>query len=145
MNFLSLNCLICKLGVIRPSQKSQSIAYFILKNGLRLWGKLSLALHSLVFPGGTSGKEPACQCRRYKRLRFNPWVRKIQWGRKWQPTPIFLPGESHGQRSLVGRVTKSRTRLKPLSVHKRASFILLFIHPFTQGLPSGLHNVPDYV
>ena len=36
------------------------------------------------------------------RPRFNPWVRKIPWRREWQPTPIFLPGESHGQRSLVG-------------------------------------------
>ena len=33
---------------------------------------------------------------------FNPWVGKIPWGRKWQPIPVFLPGESHGQRSLVG-------------------------------------------
>ena len=33
---------------------------------------------------------------------FDPWVGKIPWGRKWQPTPVFLPGESHGQRSLVG-------------------------------------------
>ena len=49
-----------------------------------------------------SGKEPACQCRRRKRHRFNPWVRKIHWRRAWQPTPVFFPGESHGQRSLVG-------------------------------------------
>ena len=54
------------------------------------------------FPGGASGKEPTCQCRRCKRLGFNPWVRKIPWRRKWQPTPVFLPGESHGQRSPVG-------------------------------------------
>ena len=33
---------------------------------------------------------------------FNPWVRKIPWRRKWQPTPVFSPGESHGQRNLVG-------------------------------------------
>ena len=33
---------------------------------------------------------------------FNPWVRKIPWRKEWQPTPVFLPGESHGQRSLVG-------------------------------------------
>ena len=33
---------------------------------------------------------------------FDPWVRKIPWSRKWHPTPVFLPGESHGQRSLVG-------------------------------------------
>ena len=54
------------------------------------------------FPGGASDKEPSCQCRRHKRLRFNPWVWKILWRRAWQPTPVFLPGESHGQRSLVG-------------------------------------------
>ena len=34
--------------------------------------------------------------------RFNPWVLKILWRREWKPTPVFLPGESHGQRSLVG-------------------------------------------
>ena len=39
-------------------------------------------------------KKSACQCRR---CGFNPWVRKI-WRRKWQPTPVFLPGKSHGQR-----------------------------------------------
>ena len=53
------------------------------------------------FPGGTNGKEPACQCRRLKRCRFHPWIRKIPWRRAWQPTPVFLPGKSYGQRSLV--------------------------------------------
>ena len=48
---------------------------------------------------GSSGKESACQCRRYG---FDPWVRKIPWRREWQPTPIFLPGRSHGQRNLEG-------------------------------------------
>ena len=33
---------------------------------------------------------------------FDPWVRKIPWRREWQPTPVFLPGEFHGQRSLMG-------------------------------------------
>ena len=47
-----------------------------------------------------SGKECACQCRRHKKLGFNPWVRKIPWRRK--PTPVFLPEKSHRQRSLVG-------------------------------------------
>ena len=54
------------------------------------------------FPGGTSGKEPTCQCRRLKRPGFDPWVGKIPWRRAWQLTPIFMPGESHGQRSLRG-------------------------------------------
>ena len=58
-------------------------------------------LPMLGFPGTTSGIEPACQCRRRKRHGFDPWVRKIPWRREW-PTPVFLPGEFSGQRSLVG-------------------------------------------
>jgi len=50
-------------------------------------------------PRWLSGKESACQCRR---CCFDPWVGKIPWRRKWQPTPVFLLGESHRQRSLVG-------------------------------------------
>ena len=46
----------------------------------------------LGFPDGAHGKESTCQC---KRLRFDPWGRKISWRRKWQPTPVFLPGEFH--------------------------------------------------
>ena len=56
--------------------------------------------HLWCFPGGTSGKEPTYQCRRHKRCGFDPWVPKIPWSRKLQPTPVFLPGESHGLRSL---------------------------------------------
>ena len=56
----------------------------------------------LGFSGGASGKEPTSQCRRHKRQGFDPWVGKIPWRRKWQPTPVFLPGESHGQRSMSG-------------------------------------------
>ena len=46
--------------------------------------------------------EPACQCRRRKRHRFDPQVRKFPQSRWWQPTPAFLPGEVYGQRSLAG-------------------------------------------
>ena len=48
-----------------------------------------------------SGKESTCQCVRCRRHRFDSWIRKIPWRRKCQPTPVFLPGESHGQKSLV--------------------------------------------
>ena len=44
-------------------------------------------------------KESTCQCRR---LGLDPWVREIPWRRKWLPTPVFLPGKSHGERNLVG-------------------------------------------
>ena len=53
-------------------------------------------------PGSTSGKETTYQSRRHKRCGFDPWVGKIPCKIEWQPTPVFLPGESHGQRSLVG-------------------------------------------
>ena len=50
-------------------------------------------------PWCLSGKESACQSRR---CRFDPWVEKSPWRRKWQPTPVFLPGKPHGQRNLAG-------------------------------------------
>ena len=46
------------------------------------------------FPGGASGKGPACQCGRHKGCRFDPCIRKIPWRRAWQLTPVFLPEES---------------------------------------------------
>ena len=54
------------------------------------------------FPDGAHGKESTCQCRRCKRHGFDPWVGKIPWSKKWQPTPVFLPGKFHWQRSLAG-------------------------------------------
>ena len=51
--------------------------------------------------GGSSGEEPSCQCRRRQRCGFHPWVGKIPWRRAWQPPPVFLPGEPHGQRIQV--------------------------------------------
>ena len=67
-------------------------------------------------PRRLSGKESSCQCRRHKRCRFNLWVGKIPWSRKWQRTPIFLPGKFYRPRSLAAKVTKSQTRL---SMHTR--------------------------
>ena len=62
-------------------------------------------------PGWHSGKESTCQCRRCRRGKFDPWIRKTPWSRKWQPTPVFLPGESHGQRSPTGDSPTSWTWL----------------------------------
>ena len=76
------------LLVIYPLFFSQNI--FILHSGFKGLSKW------------LSGKESACQCRRCRRLGFNPCVRKISWSSKWQPTPVFLPGTFQGQGSLVG-------------------------------------------
>jgi len=51
-------------------------------------------------------------CLQRRRLVFSPWIRKMPWRRKWQPTPVFFPGEFHWlQSAMVHGVTKSRTRL----------------------------------
>ena len=82
------------------------------------------------FPGGASGKESACQCKRHKRHEFDPWVGTIPWRRAWQPTPVFLPGKSYGQRSLAGyspqdheeldRTEHTQSRMSPLFLSKCA-------------------------
>ena len=54
------------------------------------------------FPGGSDGKSVYNVCLQCGRPGFDPWVGKIHWRRKWQSTPVLLPGKSHGQRSLVG-------------------------------------------
>ena len=64
------------------------------------------------FPGGPSSKESACQCRRHTRHRFDRWVSKILWSRKWQRAPVFLPGKFHGQRSLSGYSPQGRIRVR---------------------------------
>ena len=90
---------------------------------VQIWGSTHfcpLIGDLLGFPDGASGKELACQCRRNKRRGFDPWVEKISWRRKWKPTPVFLFGESHGQRSLASYspgVAKNQTRLKQLSTY----------------------------
>ena len=55
-----------------------------------------------AFPGSTECERICLPASRHKRLRFDPWVGKITWRREWHATPVFLPGKSHGQRSLEG-------------------------------------------
>ena len=80
----------------------------------------------LGFPGGASGKESTCQ--RW-RCRFDPWVEKIPWRRKWQCTPVFLLGESHEQRSLAGYSPwgpKELDTTELLSTHTICTYICVF-------------------
>ena len=81
--------------------------------GCRLWGRTESDtteatqqqqywIEPTHLPFKLGVKEPACQCRRHKKFEFNPWVGKMPWRRKWQPTPVFLPGKFCGQRSLAG-------------------------------------------
>ena len=77
-------------------------------------------LQPLGYPGGTSGKESTCPCRRCKRHGLDPWDGKIPLRREWQPTPVFSPVKSHGQRSLAGCSSwghKEWERTELLSTH----------------------------
>ena len=100
--------------------------------------------------GGANGKEPAYQCRRH---RFNPWAGKIPWRRKWPPTPVSLPGKSHGQRGLMGYSPCGHKRVKynwPTEQHKHElvmippikNWTLRLILPFPSSV---LINIPPTV
>ena len=91
------------------------------------------------FPDGTSGKEPACQWRKRKRHGFKSLGREDPRRRKWQPTPIVLPGESHGQRSLVGYSPQSCKESDTTEVTEHEH---CFVTPGSQDL-NGPNSSPD--
>ena len=83
-------------------------------------------LSMTVFWGGgasqvrLSGRESSCQCWRH---RFNPWTGKIPWRRRWQPTPVFLPGKPHGQRGLAGCSPRGwRSQTGPSAAQRHGRF-----------------------
>ena len=87
----------------RPWKDSSTHYHFIflLKLVIPFSYKCNL-IDAMGLPRWLSGKKSTCQCRRHKICGFNPWASKIPWRRVWQPTPVFLSGEFHGQRSLAG-------------------------------------------
>ena len=85
----------CLAWAMRAGEGSRSRGWRRTALKLFCFGSLSL----WGFPGGSDGKDSACNVRR---PGFDPWVGKITWRRKWQPTPVLLPGEFYGQRSLAG-------------------------------------------
>ena len=92
---------------------------------------------TMGLPRWLSGQESACQ---WRRLGLDPWVGKIPWGRKWQPIPVLLPGESHGKRSLVG-YSPRRRRVKTterLSTHAQVVQTSLLPFPKYSHLPDQL-------
>ena len=106
------------VGKIPWWSELQPTAVFLLREfhrqrslvGSSLWGRKESYMtkwltHTHIcqqhFPTGSAGKEPSCQHRWCKKRKFNPWVGKIPWRKKWQPTPIFLPWRFHEERSLA--------------------------------------------
>ena len=96
-----------------------------------------------LLPGWLSGQEPACQGRRRKRCGSNPWVEKILWRRKWQPSPVLLPGEPHRQRSLAGSMPRGpkESDTTEHSTHTSTPHRTQF--SWEQALQNGLTQAPQ--
>ena len=99
-HLLNLTSSSCSLLVYDHEAMAESIVFLSGTDGTMAYLIFFFCLF-VCCPGGTSGKGSACQCRVRKRQGFNPWVRKMPWRRKRQPTAVFLPGKFHGQRSLI--------------------------------------------
>ena len=69
--------------------------------------------------------------------KFNPWVRKIPWRRKWQPTPVFSPGKYHGQRSLAGCTSRGRTVVHDWTTDTD-------VHVWNSGITQKMHHLNEY-
>ena len=74
---------------------------FVLHLFFSFWSERRIVAKKIGLPRWLSGKESTCRCRRHSRHGFDAWLGKIPWSRKWQLIPIFLPGKSHGQRTLA--------------------------------------------
>ena len=117
-----LMCVSCTNMVDRASWKSFKEAAKIIMRVMWPWmaqADWSRTHFVKGFLGGSDGKELSCQCRR---CRFYPWLQNIPWRRAWKPTPVFLPGEPHRQRSLVdsspwGHKESDTTGWLTLSLH----------------------------
>ena len=110
----------------RTEQKYGNSGYLSRISKWHIGGNIHIAWG---FPSDTSGKDPTCQCRSGK---FEHWVGKIPWNRKWQPIPVVLHGKFHGQRSQAGcavhGVTKSQTQLSnwALAPANRMTYYILW-------------------
>ena len=116
-------------GLASPPHKAHSVIHrsptqFGLINSVQ-----SMSVTPLQdFLGVTSGKVPACQCRGCTRYGFDPWIGKIPWRMAWQPTPVVLPGESHGQRSLAGYSPRSCKQDMTEAMWQARQYCSLMLH-----------------
>ena len=101
----------------------------------------------LNFPASWDGKSICLQC---GRPRFNPWVGKILWRRKWQPTPVLLPGKSHGWRSVVGyspwgRKESDTTERRRFHFHTQPYFLPILTQEELSYFMSKVASLPWYL
>ena len=107
------------------------------------WSLLKpLSTHSYSFvpiyslPRWISDKKSTCQCRRHKRLVFDPWVRKIPWRRKWELDPVSFTGKSHEKRSLVDYSQRGCKESHELAKAQYSTFFCISSIPFSCSVMS---------
>ena len=95
------------------------------------------------FPGASVSEESTCSAGdhlRFRRPRFDPWVETIPWRGKWQPAPVFSPGKSHGQRSLVHWSSWCHKRVRhDLETKPPLFFVFFLVLPVYCYQPISLH------
>ena len=130
-------------GIEQTRRKKHYSALYLISQTRMSWNfhfHMSIYMCGYIiqgFPGGASGKEPACQCRRHKRRGFDPWVRKTPWRRKWQHTHVISSGKFHRQRSLAGFMGSQTVKHNwtPMHTHKGKT-----IPHFTVGVSPHCHS-----
>ena len=92
-----------EIHTIHLSQKRENSTWLFL-----LSTEKACVYYKIMVLRWCSSKKSACLCKSCESCRFDPWVEKMLWSRKWQTTPVFLPGSFYGQRCLVGYSTWGR-------------------------------------
>ena len=92
---------------------------------------------------GTRGEESAYQCRRHKTIKFDPWVGKIPRKRKWQSTPIFLPGKSHGHSLAPTPTYKGRGPPHQVSWGGNMTYYYYNVHKYSKKTNQLLPSSPS--
>ena len=152
MNSQNLTCLMCfsplkLLSLLILKMISSLVSGGIFKLLVHTFDMTNSLIASLIsgirryeLPWWHRGKDSDCQCRRY---RFNPWVGKIPWRRKWQATPVFLPWKSHGQRSQAGNSPRGLKRVRHELVTKQQHNKIFQVN-FVLFLPCfGINHFPE--
>ena len=88
-------------------------------------------------------KEFACQCRSPRRYQLDPWVWKIPWRRKWQPTLVSLPGDSNGQRSLAGYRPWCHKELDKTGYEHKANIWVSWVALVVKNLSTNARDTRD--
>ena len=139
VNSLSFKQLYPKVKFHIKKKPSMVWNRYIRINNSRRWGTIIYNILTLFF-GTSLVAQTVKHLPTMQETWFKPWVGKISWRRKWQPTPVFLPGKSHGWRSLVGYSPWGRKEWdKTEQLHFHFQLYSLIIYTLSKNVEGDLH------